>query len=185
MLVLASSSPRRSELLKRAAIDFIVRPAQGVDETPLARENPETHVQRLAETKALAVEAAPGEIVLGADTVVVLGGHILGKPADDAEAASMLAALSGRRHEVVTGICLRFDHEIVRDWATTQVWFAELGEEEIAEYVAGGEPRDKAGAYAIQGVASRFIERIDGGYSNVVGLPVSLVWKHLRARRAV
>jgi len=180
MLVLASSSPRRSELLRQAGIPFVVRPSEGVDEGVLAHEKPEDHVQRLAEQKALAVPAQPGEIVLGADTVVVIDGRILGKPADDAEAARMLEILSGRRHEVLTGICLRFPSRVVRDWAATQVWFAELSAEDIAAYVASGEPRDKAGAYAIQGLASKFIERIDGDYTNVVGLPVPLVWKYLR-----
>lgn len=180
MLVLASTSPRRRELLAQAGIAYIVRPAQGVDEIPRDREKPEDYVQRLAEEKALAVECAPGEIVLGADTVVVLDGRILEKPDDDAHAAAMLAALSGRRHEVLTGICLRFGRRVVRDWAVTQVWFAELSPQDVDEYVRSGEPRDKAGAYAIQGIASRFVDRIDGGYTNVVGLPVPLVWKHLR-----
>jgi septum formation protein len=183
MLVLASGSPRRRELLGSAGIPFVVRPAVGVDETPLAGESPEAHVQRLAEVKALAVDAAPGEIVLGADTVVVAGGRLLGKPLSDADAAEMLAALSGRHHDVLTGICLRFDSRLVRDWAVTKVWFAQLEERDIADYVASGEHRDKAGAYAIQGIASRFVERIDGSYSNVVGLPIALVWKHLRTRR--
>jgi len=182
MLVLASASPRRRELLAGAGIPFLARPAHGVDETPEPHERPERYVARLAAAKALAVEAAPGEIVLGADTVVVIHGRILGKPENGRDAARMLAALSGRRHEVITGICLRFPEETVRDWAVTQVWFTELSEAEIAAYVATGEPRDKAGAYAIQGMAARYIERINGSYSNVVGLPVALVWKHLRAR---
>lgn len=181
MLVLASASPRRRELLARAGIPFVVRPAEGVDETPREREKPEDCVCRLAETKALTVTVAPGEIVLGADTVVVIDGRILGKPANGAEAAEMLAALSGRRHEVITGICLRAPARLVRDWAVTHVWFTELSPSDIADYVASGEPHDKAGAYAIQGLASKFVDRIDGGYSNVVGLPVALVWKHLRA----
>ncbi len=181
MLVLASASPRRCELLRQAAIPHIVRPAAGIDETPLPGECAGDYVERLAEAKALAVEAAPGEIVLGADTVVVADGRLLGKPADDAEAARMLRALSGRRHEVLTGICLRSSTRTVRDHAVTAVWFADLSPAEIDDYVAGGEPRDKAGAYAIQGIASRYVSRIDGEYSNVVGLPVALVWKHLRS----
>jgi septum formation protein len=185
MLVLASASPRRAELLKNAGIDFVVRAGHGVDETPFADESPGEYVERLAEAKALAVEAGPGEILLGADTVVAVDGRLFGKPADDREAAEMLAALSGRCHEVVTGICLRSGNAaVVRDRAVTRVWFTELSTQEIAEYVASGEPRDKAGAYAIQGIASRFVERIEGSYTNVVGLPVPLVWKHLCARRA-
>lgn len=181
MLVLASASPRRRELLHHAAIPHVVRPAPGIDETPLPGESAAEYVDRLAEAKALGIEAAPGEIVLGADTVVVIDGRLLGKPADDADAARMLQALSGRRHEVVTGICLRSSARTVRDRAVTAVWFAGLSAAEIAAYIAGGEPRDKAGAYAIQGVASRFVSRIDGEYTNVVGLPVALLWKHLRA----
>ncbi|HWQ53342.1 MAG TPA: Maf family protein [Bryobacteraceae bacterium] len=180
MLVLASASPRRRELLQQAGIPCSVRPAPGVDESPYAHEGPEQYVQRLAEEKAMAVEAAPVEIVLGADTVVVVDGRLLGKPQDDADAARMLHALSGRRHEVMTGICLRSNGRILRDWAVTQVWFTVLSARDIEEYVATGEPLDKAGAYAIQGIASRFTDRIDGEYSNVVGLPVALVWKHLR-----
>ena len=180
MLVLASASPRRRELLAAAGIACTVRPAEGVDETPLPDEMPETYVQRLAEAKALAVAAETGEVVLGADTVVVIDGRILGKPADEREAAAMLAALAGRCHEVVTGICLRLGGRLVRDLAVTRVWFGELTAGDITEYVAGGEPLDKAGAYAIQGIAARFIERIDGSYSNVVGLPVALVWQRLR-----
>jgi septum formation protein len=180
MLVLASNSPRRRELLSQAEIPFVVRPASGVDETPRDHEKPEAYVQRLAEEKALAVDCAPDEIVLGADTTVVLDGRILGKPVDDQDAAEMLEALSGRRHEVLTGICLRQAGRLIRDWAVTQVWLAELSAGDVTEYVRSGEPRDKAGAYAIQGIASRFVDRIDGGYTNVVGLPVPLVWKHLR-----
>jgi septum formation protein len=184
MLVLASASPRRRELLANAGIPFVVRPAHDVDETPLPGESGEEYVQRLAEAKAAAVEAGPGEVVLGADTVVVVQGRLLAKPEDDAEAARMLEALSGRRHEVVTGICLRSGHRLVRDRGVTQVWFAQLSPSDIAQYVASGEPRDKAGAYAIQGIASRFASRIEGEYSNVVGLPVALVWRHLRALEA-
>ncbi|MFB3825226.1 MAG: nucleoside triphosphate pyrophosphatase [Bryobacteraceae bacterium] len=181
MLVLASRSPRRSELLRRAGIPFVVRVPCEVDESPRPHEKPERYVRRLAEAKALAVAAGDGEIILGADTAVCIGGHILGKPEDNAGARRMLALLSGRRHEVITGICLRFPSRVVTDWATTHVWFTELSDADIDEYIASGEPEDKAGAYAIQGLASKYVERIDGDYSNVVGLPVALVWKHLRA----
>lgn len=179
MLVLASQSPRRAEILRQAGIPFIVRSAP-VDETPLPGERPEDYVQRLAEAKALAIPAAPDETVLGADTTVVVEGEMLGKPLDAADARRMLAALAGRRHEVLTGICLRNAAGIVRDWAATGVWFAHITAPEIDEYIAGGEPMDKAGAYAIQGLASKFIERIDGCYCNVVGLPVAMVYHHLR-----
>jgi septum formation protein len=179
MLVLASQSPRRSEILRQAGIPFTRRVA-AVDETPLEGEKPEDYVVRLAELKALAVPAGPGETVLGADTTVVIDGEMLGKPADAADARRMLARLSGRQHEVITGICLKRGVEVVRDCATTKVWFALMSAREIEEYVSSGEPMDKAGAYAIQGLASKFIEKIDGCYFNVVGLPVALVFGHLQ-----
>lgn len=179
MIVLASQSPRRSEILRQAGIPFVARPAN-VDETARLSESPEDYVQRVARDKAIAAGAAPGEIVLGADTVVVIDGAILGKPTDSADAARMLSLLAGREHQVLTGICLRRGVEIIIDCARTRVWFKPLTREEIAEYVASGEPMDKAGAYAIQGLASKFVERIDGSYTNVVGLPIELVYRHLR-----
>jgi septum formation protein len=182
MLVLASQSPRRSEILRQAGIPFTVRPA-AVDETPLPGEAPPDHVLRLAEAKATAVPARPDEIVLGADTTVTVDGEIYGKPADAADARRMLEALSGRKHEVITGICLRRGPKTVRDCAVTGVWFANLSPAEIDDYVASGEPMDKAGAYGIQGLASKFIARIEGCYFNVMGLPVSLVYRHLREFR--
>ena len=184
MLVLVSRSPRRSELLKQAGIPFSVRPA-AIDETPLADETPRRHVERLAREKALAVEAGTGETVLGADTVVVLDGRILGKPADAADAARMLESLSGRMHEVLTGVCLRRGGRTEASCEVTRVWFAALTPEEVAAYVASGEPMDKAGAYAIQGLASKFISRIEGSYSNVVGLPVEWVYARLQDRKDV
>jgi septum formation protein len=179
MLVLASQSPRRAEILKQAGMKFTVRVAE-VDESPLPGERAEDYVQRLAERKALAIHAAPDEIVLGADTTVVIGDEMLAKPADAADARRMLGLLAGRRHEVMTGICLKRGQVVVRDWGVTKVWFGAMSEAEIEEYVAGGEPMDKAGAYAIQGLASKYIERIDGCYFNVVGLPVSLVYRRLK-----
>jgi septum formation protein len=179
VLVLASQSPRRAEILRQAGIPFVVRPA-AVDETPRRGEKPEDYVRRLAEVKALAVPAAPDQIVLGADTTVVIDGRMLGKPEDAADARRMLEALSGRRHEVMTGICLRHGTELIRDWAVTEVWFTAMTAGEIEEYVASREPKDKAGAYAIQGLASKFIEKIEGCYFNVVGLPIALVYRHLR-----
>jgi septum formation protein len=178
MLVLASQSPRRSEILRAAGFDFTVRPAV-VDETALPGERPEDYVERLAEMKARAVEAAPEETVLGADTTVVIEGEMLGKPADHDDARRMLRRLAGRRHEVMTGICLRRAAAVTRDCAVTAVWFTPMSEAEIEGYVASGEPMDKAGGYAIQGLASKFIERIEGCYFNVVGLPVALVYRRL------
>jgi septum formation protein len=178
VLVLASQSPRRAEILRQAGIPFVVRPAD-VDETPLAGETPEEYVRRLAEKKALAVVAAPEETILGADTTVVVAGQMLGKPADAADAARMLAALSGNCHEVLTGICLRRAGVVIVDCAATRVWFTRMTSREIEDYVASGEPLDKAGGYAIQGLASKFIERVEGCYFNVVGLPVALVYRHL------
>jgi septum formation protein len=183
VLVLASQSPRRAELLRQAGIPFSVR-AAAVDETPLPGEKPADYVRRLAEEKAMAVPAASDETVLGADTTVVIGEQMLGKPADTADAARMLAALSGRSHEVLTGICLRREAasgpRLIRDFAVTRVWFTAMTPREIEDYAASGEPLDKAGAYAIQGLASKFIEKIEGCYFNVVGLPIPLVYRHLR-----
>ena len=118
--------------------------------------------------------------MLAADTSVVLGTVIMGKPNDAGDAVRMLRALSGQKHEVITGICLKRGQRVVCDFASTAVWFAPLGKDEIESYVESGEPMDKAGAYGIQGLASRFIERIDGSYSNVVGLPVALVYRRLK-----
>jgi septum formation protein len=208
MLILASSSPRRQELLRAARILFKTYPAD-VPEVQRPGEAPRDFAERLACEKARAVFAAvsppAGTFVLGADTIVVVGGEVLGKPVDEAEAARMLRRLSGRQHEVTTGVCLvgrgqetghrergtgkgdggtgnrrqEGTFEDVRS-ATTQVFFSELSDEEIEEYIATGEPMDKAGAYAIQGAASRWIPRIEGCYFNVVGLPVPLVWRMLR-----
>jgi septum formation protein len=179
MLVLASQSPRRREILRQAGIPFTVR-ASDVDESVLAGEGPAAYVQRLAAAKAYAIEAAEDETVLGADTTVVIDGEILAKPADAADARRMLVRLSGQRHEVLTGICLRQGAATILDCVTTGVVFTRLSDAEIDEYVASGEPMDKAGAYAIQGLASKFVERIEGDYFNVMGLPVALVYQHLR-----
>ncbi len=180
MLVLASQSPRRAEILRQAGIPFTVRVAS-IDESPHAGELPEHYVCRLAEEKALAVECGPDETILGADTTVVIDGEMLAKPADAADARRMLSRLSGRRHEVMTGIALRRGDQIIKDWAATHVWFTVMTDDEIDDYVASGEPMDKAGAYAIQGLASKFVEKLEGCYFNVVGLPVAMVYRHLRA----
>ena len=180
MLVLASASPRRQELLRNAGIEFVVHPAH-VPEVPQKNESPKAYAERLACEKAQAVSRQrPGDVVLGADTVVIVDSAILEKPADAADAARMLRMLSGREHSVTTGVCLvGSGFEDVRS-ETTQVTFSPLSGDDIDFYVASGEPMDKAGAYAIQGIASRWISRIEGDYSNVVGLPVSLVYRMLR-----
>jgi septum formation protein len=188
MLILASQSPRRAELLRNAGIGFEVRPAD-VDERVRAGEAPPEYVKRLAREKALAVLAtAPmGAVVLGADTTVVVDGESLGKPVDAEDARRMLQRLSGRGHQVMTGVCVawreaskvegKVEAQVACEVACelTEVEFAALSAQEIAEYVATVEPMDKAGAYAIQGRASRWIPRIQGCYFNVVGLPVARV----------
>ena len=176
MLILASQSPRRRELLERAGIPFRVSVA-GVPEYPAAGESGREYVLRLSREKAFAVE---GELVLGADTVVVVDGEILEKPADQDHARRMLTKLSGRAHQVFTGICLRSGSRVQQEVCETQVYFVELTAGEIDAYVASGEPMDKAGAYGIQGLASKFVHRIEGDYLNVVGLPVALVYSMLK-----
>jgi septum formation protein len=179
MLVLASASPRRAELLAAAGIAFEALPTN-IDETQWPGESPRAHVQRLAEEKARAGFAKrPTATVLGADTVVVVDDAILGKPRDAADAAAMLRRLSGRDHQVFTGVALVSPAGTTSAVDVTIVRFARLIEEEIAWYVASGEPMDKAGGYAIQGRASRFVDRIEGSYANVVGLPVALVYRLL------
>jgi septum formation protein len=214
MLLLASASPRRQDLLRSAGISFVVQPAD-VDETPLSGESARDCAERLAREKALAVwQKRRNDVVLGADTVVVIDGKILGKPVDADDAARMLRMLSGREHRVITGVAvvkssllptrersevleksplkpkagpstgsgqaLNGAPEVFVRSETTVVTMNELSDEEIRNYVATGEPMDKAGAYAIQGIASRWIPRIEGDYSNVVGLPVALVYRMLR-----
>jgi septum formation protein len=218
MLVLASASPRRQELLRNAGIPFTVQPA-GIDETPLAGESPRACAERLAREKARAVsQDRPRNYVLGADTIVVVDDTMLGKPRDADDAARMLRLLSGRTHAVITGVCIigpvagsrlragdkaktqtarlpgRLDETLTTGARqletafertaseTTLVTMCELSDDEIRDYIATGEPMDKAGAYAIQGIASRWIPRIEGDYSNVVGLPVALVYAMSRER---
>jgi septum formation protein len=180
-LILASASPRRAELLRAAGIPFEVSSIE-IDERFLGGEAPEAAVARLARSKASAVAARHQDaVVLGADTTVVVNGEALGKPADAVDAARMLRLLSGRAHDVLTGVCLCSDGQTLVYVEQTAVRVVNLSEEDIAWYVATGEPRDKAGAYAIQGLGSRFIEGIDGSYSNVVGLPISSVCERLKA----
>lgn len=163
----------------RLGIAFTTRPPE-IDETPRPGERPADYVARLAREKAVAVWRE-GEWVLGSDTAVVVAGAILGKPQDDADAARMLRALSGRTHSVLTGICFFDGKRSEAGVEETQVTFDALGEEEIVEYIATGEPSGKAGAYAIQGHAGRFIGRVDGCYYNVVGLPLNRVYRFIRA----
>ncbi len=180
MLILASSSPRRRELLCAAGIEHRVQ-AASVDETPLAGEEPVLFVQRLAREKASAIHLAKDDIILGADTIVCLQGQVFGKPSDSSDAVRMLRRLSGRAHWVFTGICLRSRQREIVDVVGTEVFFDELTDHEIISYVETGEPLDKAGAYAIQGFASKFVREIRGCYQNVVGLPVSRVYRHFEA----
>jgi septum formation protein len=184
-LILASASPRRAEILAAAGIPFELK-STNVDESRLPGESTIQFVERLARKKAeaaaRAIHEAEPAIILGADTVVVLGEEVLGKPRDAAEAREMLLKLRDCEHQVITGYALyripigesRIGHE------TTRVWVASMSDAEVDAYVATGEPLDKAGAYAIQGIAGRFISRIAGDYFNVVGLPLARVWQGLR-----
>jgi septum formation protein len=196
-LILASASPRRQELLRNAAIPFTVEPT-GIPEIPQPGEPAKAFTERLAREKARAIALGHlNDFVLGADTTVVVQNHILNKPENDADAKRMLRLLSGRSHQVITGVCLIGPHAAKRvDLATrnpqlatsfedvrsesTTVTFAPLTDADIDYYISTSEPADKAGAYAIQGIASRWISRIEGDYANVVGLPVALVYRMLR-----
>ncbi|MBZ5676874.1 MAG: Maf family protein [Acidobacteriia bacterium] len=178
-LILASQSPRRRELLATAGILFTVR-AREVEEVRATGEAADAYVRRLAYAKAEAAWEDREEIVLGADTVVVLGQEVLEKPRDAADARAMLRLLAGREHTVITGICLRHPGGVQVDSTATRVHFAPLTDAEIDAYVASGEPMDKAGAYAIQGLASKFVERVEGCYFNVIGLPLSQVYRYLK-----
>lgn len=177
-LLLASASPRRRMLLAEAGYDCEVCPMD-VDERQRPGERPAAYVERVATLKAeAAISRFPDRIVVAADTAVVVDGDIFGKPDDEADAARMLRRLSGRAHDVLTGLAV-VGHRRLTSVETTRVWFDRLSDDDIRWYVASGEPMDKAGAYAIQGLASRFIPRIDGSYSNVVGLPVAALARAL------
>jgi septum formation protein len=181
--LLASASPRRRELLRNAGFDFDVQPSRIMEEITRG-EPPEEFARRAAREKAMEVAASSpaGSLVLGADTVVVIDGETLGKPSDQEDATRMLQLLSGRTHQVHTGVCLVSAPGKIEalEHATTLVTFRGLDEEEIRRYVESGEPMGKAGAYAVQGLASKFVTRILGCYSNVVGLPVALVYEILK-----
>jgi septum formation protein len=180
-VVLASASPRRIALLRTLVPDFEVLPAD-LDEDAFVTRDPVETAEALAREKALKVASArPDAIVIGADTVVALGDVQLAKPVDGADACRMLGLLSGRTHSVITGICFVFGEKIVVFSAQTRVSFRELSEAEIREYVAGGEPMDKAGAYAIQGGASGFVSEVDGSLTNVIGFPMEEIERRLKS----
>jgi septum formation protein len=170
-LHLASSSPRRAEILQALGLNISVK-GVAVDESPLHDESPLQMVLRLAQQKAAAAVVDAGILVLGADTVVVLDEQVLGKPRDEADAVAMLLSLSGRRHQVLTGVALKSQQKIHLAHSVTDVQFREIGRDEAALYWQSGEPADKAGAYGIQGLGGQFVEAIEGSYSGVVGLPV-------------
>ena len=183
-LILASASPRRAELLHAAGFQFVVR-APAVDESVGDGESARDYVLRLSVDKARAVTRGPGELVLAADTTVVVDDEILGKPVDELDAVRMLRRLAGRSHQVLTGVCVLSGDAVESRVATTEVEFLPMDEDEIAWYVATGEPMDKAGAYGIQGRCSRFVARVDGSYANVVGLPVAVVYDILKRLQTI
>ena len=184
-IILASASPRRAEILRVAGFDFEIA-ASNIDESPLPNERPEDMVMRLALAKARDIASKRTnhvrEIILGADTVVVIGDQVLGKPKTPDRAREMLRELRGREHAVITGVALLAlpSNQSLVAAESTRVWFSQMSDAEIEEYVLTGEPLDKAGAYAIQGLASRLIPRIEGCYFNVVGLPIARVWAILQ-----
>ena len=179
-LHLASSSPRRRQILDNMGLEYTAAGVD-VDERQHRGESADIMVVRLAVEKARAADAGPGTVVLAADTAVVLDGEVFGKPADRADALRMLAALSGRHHRVMTGVAVRSDNAMENVLSVTDVKFREIGPDEALDYWHSGEPRDKAGAYAIQGLAGAFVETITGSYTGVVGLPVLETAELLRA----
>lgn len=183
-LILASASPRRAEILRDAGMSFTIM-SSAVDETPIPGESPNDHVHRLASAKVelVAARSVGPAIVVGADTVVVLDGQIIGKPRSTEDARRTLELLSGRTHSVITGVMLIRLPDVERRGfvETTQVQFSAISPEEISRYLATDESFDKAGAYAIQGRAGRYIPRIEGCYFNVVGMPLARLWQELTA----
>lgn len=170
-LILASQSPRRQQLLQLLRVNFTVKPAD-IDEAMDPTLPPQQEVARVSRLKAEATPRNPGDVVIAADTIVVLGNRVLGKPTDKADAITMLQALSGRDHQVMTGITVLRDGDAITHTEITDVHFRPLTEDEILSYVETGEPMDKAGSYGIQGYAAPFVEGIRGDYYNVMGLPV-------------
>ena len=178
-IILASQSPRRKELMGKLNIPFVIRVAD-VDETMDPQLPPEEEVARVSGLKAAAVPHEPGDIVIAADTIVVCDGKVLGKPKDDAEGVAMLQMLSGRAHQVMTGMTLLKGDRRITHTEITDVHFRPLSQRDIADYISSGEHKDKAGAYGIQGGAAVFVDRISGDYFNVVGLPVCRLQMLLR-----
>ena len=178
-VVLASQSPRRRQLLSLIGIEHDVRPAN-IDESYFAGEEPRAHALRLARTKAEVI-AAPGAVTIGSDTIVILDGELLGKPADTAEATITLRRLSGRTHTVITAVAVHWRDQIVADAEEVTVTFRPLSDADIAAYIATGEPMDKAGAYGIQGYGATIVERVDGDYFAVMGLPLNRLTRLLES----
>ena len=178
-IILASQSPRRRELLAKLGLPFTVQ-AVCADETMDPRLDPRQEVGRVSRVKAMAAQAGPEDVVIAADTIVVCQGRILGKPRDKAQAADMLAMLSGRDHQVMTGYTLRRGSQVITGTEVSHIFFRPLDPAEIRAYVETGEPMDKAGAYGIQGMGALFIPRLEGDYYNVMGLPVCALAQQLR-----
>ena len=178
-VVLASQSPRRRQLLSLIGIEHDVQPAN-IDESYFAGEEPRAHALRLAREKAEAI-ASPGAVTIGSDTIVILDGEILGKPADAEEAARILRRLSGRVHTVITAVAVHWRDELIADAEEVTVTFRVLSEAEITAYIATGEPMDKAGAYGIQGYGATIVDRVDGDYFAVMGLPLNRLTRLLES----
>lgn len=178
-LILASASPRRRELMQLYGLPFTIRPAD-IDEAMDAAKAPADEVARVSRAKAMAVCAGDDDVVVAADTIVVLNGQVLGKPKHAEQASQMLHALSGRSHQVMTGCTVRRGNTVITFTEITDLHFRELSDTEIRRYVASGEPMDKAGAYGIQGGAALFCTRLEGDYYNVMGLPVCRLQQALR-----
>lgn len=179
-LILASQSPRRKELLRLIGLPFVVRVAD-IDETMDPAADPAQEVARVSRQKAEAIVHCSDDIVIAADTIVVLDGKVLGKPADQAQAEAMLNALSGKEHQVMTGVTILKGNRVMTHTEITSIRFRPLSPKEICRYVATGEPMDKAGAYGIQGGAALFVQQIQGDYYNVMGLPVCKLYEMLCA----
>jgi len=179
-IILASGSPRRRELLSGMGLDFEIK-VSGIEEEPLAGESPREHALRLAQEKALSICASPEAFVIGADTIVIIEGEVLGKPENPGQAREMLQKLSGRTHQVITGYSIVRNQEVlVSEAVESSVVFNNISEEELTWYIKTSEPYDKAGAYAMQGIGAVFIREIHGSFTNVIGLPLAELAKSLR-----
>lgn len=177
-LILASKSPRRQQLLAMLGLEFTIKTAD-IDESMFPEEPPREAVARVCAEKARAIQSQPGDVILSADTIVVVDGEILGKPHDEADASRMLHLLSGRTHQVYTGVTVLRDGAAETRVVATDVTFRKLTDAEIDGYIASGDPMDKAGSYGIQGYPAVFVSHIDGDFYSVMGLPVSTVWSML------